>query len=571
MQPREKRLAYAGAAVVVVFVLQSTLGNIFLAPLRDRENTISSETIDVRALESKSDELLSAGRALGRYRAESLPPDPLDAQREYQRWLTDLALLSGWKSPKVTLLSRSKRGAATVIPINIKAQATLDDAKRFLERLESTPVLQRVTHLKFDSPGFEGNPLLTVDLTTEGLAVSDADARTRLFPTAELSSDLPAEATSFTVANAIGFPETTPFAVRLDTELIEVQSVDGDTWTVKRGAHGSSPAAHSAAALVELTPSRAPAVAERAHPAPTAQRLFVRVPEAGRLQIAADLQPAIRGARWSTALTVRNWDPALGRPKFELGSAAPAGMSLDPDDGELAWTPPADFPLGPASIPIAVFGQDAESPEVESKLDVEVRRPNQPPQLDTPSTASVWLGRPWQLTAAVTDPDLPNDTLKFSLGGNVPQGLTINAQTGVLSWSPPAETDLGEFAVEVTVTDAGQPAASDTGTITLQLADDSALYTYLVGTVQVNGVPEAWLYDRSSNRRTTVRTGDQVQVADIVGTVRRIEDEWVEIESAGQTYRLDFNRNLREWTQTTSTGSPANPAPPASSGDASGT
>jgi hypothetical protein len=571
MQPREKKLLAIGLAVFGVFLLRDVFSGIFLAPLNNREGTISTETAIVSSLEKKQDELIKAVGALAQYRAESLPPIPLDAQREYQEWLTDLALVCDWQNPKPTLLSLSPRGAATAIPVSIKAQATLENINRLLQRLESTAVLQRVTRLKIDSPTFDGNPLLAVELTTEGMAVSGADARTRLFPTAELNAEVNAEATTLSIAHASEFPKTAPFVVRIENELVEVQGVAGDQWTVARGVHGSHAAVHEAAAPIELTPSRATVTTKASHPVPSVHRLFVRVPEAGRLQVIAEQTPAIRGREWSSTLKVQNWDPAEGDPRLELAAGAPTGMSLDARDSKLTWTTPDDFKLGPIDVGVNVYGRDPQTPVIESKIAVEVRRPNSAPKLETPATADVWLGRPWKFPVPVTDPDLPNDNLKFTIGGTVPQGLTINAATGELAWSPPAEADLGEFPLEITVTDGGQPPASDTRTLTLRLADDNALYTYLIGTVVENGVREAWLYDRSANRRTVVREGEQVKVADITGTVRRIAEESVEIESGGQTYRLDLGQNLREWTQTTSAERPANADSVSGSADSSGT
>jgi len=559
LQPREKRLATGLAATAAVFAFYKFFGGVFLGPFQDRESTINTETTAVRGLQVKEDQFFSAGKALSRYRAESLPPAPLDAEREYQEWLMDLALVCDWKDPKVNRLTRATRGAATTIPVNIKAQATQENINRFLRQLESTAFLQRVLLLKIDSPTFDGNPLLTVELTTEGVAVSDADPRTRLFPTAELKSDVDAQAATLDVVHAAEFPKTAPFVVRLENELVEVQKVEADTWHVARGTFGSQPAAHLAAAPIELTPARDVPATPSPHPAPDVQRLFVRAPEAGRRQVVAELTPAVRGREWSAALKVQNWNPDDGPPRVELAAGAPAGMSLNARDLKLAWTPPEDYQLGPADVAVNVFGTDPQTPIIESKLAVEVRRPNNPPKLDTPATADVWLGRPWKFAAPVTDPDLPNDTLKYTIAGNVPEGLTIDAATGALAWSPPEEADLGEFALEITVTDSGQPPASDTKTITLRLADDNAIYTYLIGTVVENGVREAWLYDRSSNRRTVLLEGGPLQVADISGTVRRIAEEHVEIDAGGRTYRLDLGRNLREWTQTTASSSPATP------------
>ncbi|MBL8851480.1 MAG: cadherin repeat domain-containing protein [Planctomycetaceae bacterium] len=550
MTQREKRLATLGAGTLAVTLVYYVLLPMFLAPLRDRDATIASTRVIVEGLDDKEIGLLSAQRRLNESRDNSLPPNPVDAQREYQEWLTDLALLSNWREPKITLGSRTPRGAMTAIPITIEAHATLDDVNRFLRRLEATPLMQRVVHLQLDSPSFDGNPQLAVELTMEGIAVAGAAPRTRLFPTAELAEDVDADDTTLTVRNAGGFPKQSPFIIRLEHELVEVQSIADDTWDVVRGADGTSAAKHAESDTVELTPMRVGPVADQPHPLPIVHRLFVRAPDAGPLQITADLKSAVRGTEWTAELKVQNWDPQSGTPEYRLGSGTPAGMTLDARSGTLKWTPPADYAIGKLSVPVAVLGDGVDEPVIEQNLQIDVRRPNTAPQLETPETLDVWLGRPWEYTVTAIDSDLPNDKLTYSVAGEVPEGLQINGETGVVSWSPSAEANLGESQVEITVADSGDPSETDTRTLTMRLTDDNALYTYFVGTVIDKGKPEAWLYDRSTNQRTVVREGEEFRIADVTGKVVRIRENGLDVESGDQTYRLELGQNLRSWTPT---------------------
>lgn len=56
--------------------------------------------------------------------------------------------------------------------------------------------------------------------------------------------------TSLVVASAVGFPTTGRFRLRIDNEIIIVTAVAGTTFTVTRGAEGTSAAAHSNGANV---------------------------------------------------------------------------------------------------------------------------------------------------------------------------------------------------------------------------------------------------------------------------------------------------------------------------------
>jgi hypothetical protein len=70
-----------------------------------------------------------------------------------------------------------------------------------------------------------------------------------------LASGISASDTSLTVATGDGskFPSTTPFRITIDNEIIEVGAVSGDTFSsLTRGVEGTTAAAHSAGAIVEL-------------------------------------------------------------------------------------------------------------------------------------------------------------------------------------------------------------------------------------------------------------------------------------------------------------------------------
>jgi PKD repeat protein len=84
--------------------------------------------------------------------------------------------------------------------------------------------------------------------------------------------------------------------------------------------------------------------------------------------------------------------------------------------------------------------------------------PNNPPVLaPIGSKTACAVGNTFTFTATATDPDA-GQTLTFSLDPGAPSGATINAATGVFSWTPPAG---GTFPVTIRVTDNGTPALSD--------------------------------------------------------------------------------------------------------------
>ncbi|EKD58475.1 MAG: hypothetical protein ACD_56C00116G0008 [uncultured bacterium] len=79
------------------------------------------------------------------------------------------------------------------------------------------------------------------------------------------------------------------------------------------------------------------------------------------------------------------------------------------------------------------------------------------------ATQNVLVGSTVNFTAAASDPN--GDALSFSLSSNAPAGATIDANTGVFSWTP---TATGTFSFDVIVSDA---ALSDSENITITVSE----------------------------------------------------------------------------------------------------
>jgi hypothetical protein len=78
---------------------------------------------------------------------------------------------------------------------------------------------------------------------------------------------------------------------------------------------------------------------------------------------------------------------------------------------------------------------------------------NSPPTLDPIADGTIDEGQQLLLTAVVSDPDLPAQTLTFSLGAGAPMGATINATNGVITWTPEEAQGPGTYSFVVRVTD----------------------------------------------------------------------------------------------------------------------
>jgi len=73
-------------------------------------------------------------------------------------------------------------------------------------------------------------------------------------------------------------------------------------------------------------------------------------------------------------------------------------------------------------------------------------------------------------TNSATDPDVPANELTFSLDPNPPTGATINATSGVFTWTPSLKYASMTNSISVRVTDNGVPPASDDKTFKVIVA-----------------------------------------------------------------------------------------------------
>ncbi len=90
---------------------------------------------------------------------------------------------------------------------------------------------------------------------------------------------------------------------------------------------------------------------------------------------------------------------------------------------------------------------------------------NSAPVLSAIPDRSVHQGYPISFIASATDPDLPGQSLTFTLDAPIPPGATIDALSGVFQWTPTTNQAPATYSITVRVTDNGSPASSDTETL----------------------------------------------------------------------------------------------------------
>ena len=170
-------------------------------------------------------------------------------------------------------------------------------------------------------------------------------------------------------------------------------------------------------------------------------------------------QAVDEGTSLTLPVTANDPDTPTDDLTFTLDPGAPDGTTIDPDSGEFTWTPTEA--QGPGVFPITVRVTDPDGLSDTKTFTVTVNEVNQAPVLDPIEDQVVDEGQLLEVTASVSDPDLPANRLTYSLGEGTPAGVSIDPVTGRLTWTPTEADGPGEFEITVIVSDDGTPSLTD--------------------------------------------------------------------------------------------------------------
>ena len=143
---------------------------------------------------------------------------------------------------------------------------------------------------------------------------------------------------------------------------------------------------------------------------------------------------------------------------FSLDQAShDRGMAIDGTTGAMSWTPTEA--QGPGEYPVTVIVSQSDTPgsTTSQSFAITVREVNTAPVIAPINDATIEENATFQVQASATDVDLPVNALTYSLVAS-PTGASINADTGLIQWTPDAPDGRGQFDFRVRVTDNGSPS-----------------------------------------------------------------------------------------------------------------
>lgn len=184
------------------------------------------------------------------------------------------------------------------------------------------------------------------------------------------------------------------------------------------------------------------------------------------------------------AYRVTATDANGGTLSYSLATA-PTGMTINAASGQVAWTPTA-AQAGTRAVTVRVI--DPGGLSATQSFNVTVASANVAPKINSapPTSATVGVAYAYRVTAT----DGNGDTLTYSLT-TAPTGMTINATSGQIAWTPTA-SQIGARAVAVRVADPAGLSAAQSFSVTVTAANAAPQITSTPLTSATVGVAYAY-------------------------------------------------------------------------------
>lgn len=236
----------------------------------------------------------------------------------------------------------------------------------------------------------------------------------------------------------------------------------------------------------------------------------------------------------------RDEDP-LDTLTYRFDGEAPPGATLDEKSGKFSWTPPADGEPGTVTIKIVAQDDGLPSKFATATATIAVERVGL--RLASISNREIDVGKELSLTPRFLEHDSKR-TKSFELKGDMPGGMTFDAKTGAIRWTPSAEAAGKSYRLSLVATDDADPPNRDEKRFEVAVLkpaepkielDFAAQRTYLTALFDVDGRAEAWFQVRPTDERIVLSLpqGPELQ------TVELRAGNFV-----GRLVEIDFDRDL---------------------------
>ncbi|MFN9605166.1 MAG: putative Ig domain-containing protein, partial [Planctomycetota bacterium] len=169
---------------------------------------------------------------------------------------------------------------------------------------------------------------------------------------------------------------------------------------------------------------------------------------------------------WSYAVSVGDLDLPDDSVTLSIDRGA-AGLFLDTNTSTLRWTPSEE--QGPAIYPVTLLATDRDGRTATRSFSIQVREVNRAPVLAPIGSIRVNSGRNVSFIPSASDPDLPANTLRYTVVGTPPPGAIVDPVTGRFTWTSPVNASDSSYSFALQVTDTGNPPLSDLQSVSIQV------------------------------------------------------------------------------------------------------
>ena len=153
------------------------------------------------------------------------------------------------------------------------------------------------------------------------------------------------------------------------------------------------------------------------------------------------------GTLYTFTATATDPDKPANTLTFSLDAGAPAGAAIDPVSGQFTWTPTEAQGPGGYTLTVRVRDNGTPAKEDSRSFTLAVREVNNPPLFAQVGPQTVNEGETLHIALTATDPDTPPSTIRYSLEGNLPDGITVDPDSGVITWIPTESQGPGTYVV----------------------------------------------------------------------------------------------------------------------------
>jgi len=174
------------------------------------------------------------------------------------------------------------------------------------------------------------------------------------------------------------------------------------------------------------------------------------------------------GETLNTFVRATDPDGPVSAIRYSLVSTDNPNLILNEASGAFSFV--SNEADGGEQVTVTVMATDSGLPPQQAMqaITIDIAEANNPPEVDPPAPQTVEAGETLVVELNAEDVDQPAQAVTFSLLDG-PGGMTVDADTGVLSWTPSAEDAGQTFVAAIEVTDDGQPPAASTIEVTISV------------------------------------------------------------------------------------------------------